>query len=170
MLRANAPLRRAILTSRGKPPTMRDLPATLSTPKTADMPAWDLSALYSSAGSPEFARDMETAQGEAARFAEAHSGKLAEILSTQGGAGLAAVVRDYEAMQDRVGRLGSFAYLNYVTNTADAARAKFFGDVQEKLTAIGSLLLFFTLELNRSTAPPWKRAWPIRRWTITAPG
>ena len=48
-----------------------------------------------------------------------------------------------------MGRVGSFAYLNYVTNTADPARAKLFGDAQDKLTTISTLLLFFELELNR---------------------
>ena len=48
-----------------------------------------------------------------------------------------------------MGRVGSFAYLNYVTNTADSARAKLFGDAQDKLTTISTQLLFFELELNR---------------------
>ena len=48
-----------------------------------------------------------------------------------------------------MGRIGSFAYLNYVTNTADPARAKLFGDAQDKLTAVSTQLLFFELELNR---------------------
>ncbi len=48
-----------------------------------------------------------------------------------------------------MGRIGSYAYLNYVTSTADPARAKLFGDAQDKLTGISTQLLFFELELNR---------------------
>jgi oligoendopeptidase F len=48
-----------------------------------------------------------------------------------------------------LGRLISFASLVYVGDTTDPARAKFYGDVQEKITAASLHLLFFTLELNR---------------------
>ena len=58
-------------------------------------------------------------------------------------------MRRYEAIQDLLGRLGSFASLMYYGNTADPAIAKFYGDVQERLTASSLHLLFFTLELNR---------------------
>ena len=46
-------------------------------------------------------------------------------------------------------RLGSFAGLLYAANTADPERAKFYGDIQEQITAISSDLLFFELELNQ---------------------
>ena len=39
--------------------------------------------------------------------------------------------------------------LVYAGNTTDPARAKFYGDVQERITAASLHLLFFTLELNR---------------------
>ena len=64
-------------------------------------------------------------------------------------AALAKAIAAYEFQSDRMGRVGSFAYLNYVTNTADPARAKLFGDAQDKLTTISTQLLFFELELNR---------------------
>ena len=48
-----------------------------------------------------------------------------------------------------MGRLMSYAGLLYAGNTADPERAKFYGDVQERITTASSNLLFFTLELNR---------------------
>ena len=48
-----------------------------------------------------------------------------------------------------MGRLGSYAGLVHAGNTVDPARTKFYGDVQERLTAASTHLLFFTLELNR---------------------
>jgi oligoendopeptidase F len=48
-----------------------------------------------------------------------------------------------------MGRIGSFAGLLYFGNTSDPARAKFFGDAREKITAASAHLLFFPLELNR---------------------
>jgi oligoendopeptidase F len=43
----------------------------------------------------------------------------------------------------------SFASLVHAGDTTDPARTKFFGDVQDEITAISLHLLFFTLELNR---------------------
>ena len=57
--------------------------------------------------------------------------------------------RRYEALEDLLGRLISYAGLIHAGNTADPARAKFYGDVQERITAASTHLLFFTLELNR---------------------
>jgi oligoendopeptidase F len=57
-------------------------------------------------------------------------------------------VKSYEALSDLLGKLGSYAGLLYAANQTDPQRAKFYGDVSEKLTAISSDLLFFELELN----------------------
>ena len=65
------------------------------------------------------------------------------------GAKLAEAVKRYEALDDLLGRLISFAGLVYAGNTTDPVRAKFYGDMQERITAASLHLLFFTLELNR---------------------
>ena len=39
--------------------------------------------------------------------------------------------------------------LVHAQNTVDPVRAKFYGDVQERLTGASTHLLFFVLELNR---------------------
>ena len=66
-----------------------------------------------------------------------------------GGTALAAAVRRYEAIDDLMGRLGSYAGLVHAGDTVDPARTKFYGDMQERMTAASTHLLFFTLELNR---------------------
>src|SRR4029079_15930150 len=58
-------------------------------------------------------------------------------------------LRGYEAIEDVLGRLISYAGLLYAGNTTDPAIAKFYGDMQERITAASLHLLFFTLELNR---------------------
>ena len=113
------------------------------------LPGWDLTDLYPAMDSPALARDLEQAASDAESFAARYQGRLTEIAKNEGSAGLYRVLTEFEALQDLMGRIGSFAYLNYVTKTDDPARAKFFGDMQEKLTNIGSKLLFFGLELNR---------------------
>ena len=67
----------------------------------------------------------------------------------EAGERLGEAVRAYEAMQDLIGRIMSYASLLYAGDTSDPARAKFYGDAQEKVTALAGDLLFFELELNR---------------------
>ena len=43
----------------------------------------------------------------------------------------------------------AYASLLYASDTSDAARAKFYGDAHERVTALSGDLLFFELELNR---------------------
>lgn len=111
------------------------------------LPEWDLSDLYDSVGSEAVARDLDAAKTEAERFALDYRGRLAGLAQDGHGALLAAV-RRFEALQDSLGRISSFAGLSYAGNTTDPARAKFYGDMNEKITAIGAHLLFFPLELN----------------------
>ncbi|MGB0084354.1 MAG: M3 family oligoendopeptidase [Rhodomicrobiaceae bacterium] len=116
---------------------------------TAEMPAWDLGDLYPSADAPELKTDLQNGAETADTFAARYQGKLADLAVKEGGKGLYDCLKDYERLQDLLGRIGAFAYLNYVTKVDDPARAKFFGDIQEKLTNIGATLLFLTLEINR---------------------
>jgi oligoendopeptidase F len=114
------------------------------------LPEWNLADLYSGMDAPEVTRDLDRADVECAAFAEAYKGKLGEIVaSAKAGRVLAEAVKRYEAIDDLLGRLISFASLVSAGDTADPARAKFYGDVQERITAASSHLLFFTLELNR---------------------
>jgi oligoendopeptidase F len=114
------------------------------------LPEWNLDDLYSGLNDPAIKRDLDRTDAECAAFEDAYKGKLAGFAAAaDGGATLAAVVRRYEAIDDLMGRLSSFAGLIHAGNTLDPARTKFYGDVQERLTAASIHLLFFTLELNR---------------------
>jgi oligoendopeptidase F len=114
------------------------------------LPEWNLADLYPGIDAPEVKRDLARADAECAAFAEAYKGKLGALAaSAEAGRALAEAVKQYEGLDDLLGRLISFASLVYSENTTDPARAKFYGDVQERITAASSHLLFFTLELNR---------------------
>src|SRR5215468_9353394 len=114
------------------------------------LPEWDLSDLYSGLDSPEIADDLARSDAQCLAFEERYKGKLAALASgPEGGKALAAAIREFEAIDDLIGRIASFASLVYSGNTADPIRAKFFGDVQERITTSSSHLLFFSLELNK---------------------
>ena len=111
-----------------------------------DLPEWNLGDLYAGPGDAHLAADIGKAEALAHDFGTRYRGKL-EVATD--GAWLVQAVRDYEALSDLLGRIGSFAQLYYVGDTTQAARAKFYGDTSQKLTDISAGLIFFELELNR---------------------
>src|SRR5947209_365509 len=114
------------------------------------LPEWNLADLYPGIDAPEVRRDLERADAECVAFEETYKGKLATFAAaSDAGAKLAEAVKRYEAIDDLLGRLISLASVVYAENTTDPTRAKFYGDMQERITAASSHLLFFTLELNR---------------------
>src|ERR1700692_4987623 len=114
------------------------------------LPEWDLSALYSGLDDPAIKRDLDRTDADCLAFEQDYKGKLAALAAAPlGGAALGEAVRRYEAISDRMGRLGSYAVLIHEGDTVDPARTKFYGDMQERMTAASTHLLFFELELNR---------------------
>ncbi len=111
------------------------------------MPEWDLADLYPGPQSEEVARDLALVMERARDLKAGYQGKLGAI--GRDGKALAVAIEAYEALIDTMGRLGSYSGLLYYANMADTARAKFYGDVREKLTAASSDFLFFELELNQ---------------------
>ncbi|MBO1020807.1 M3 family oligoendopeptidase [Methylobacterium sp. SD274] len=114
------------------------------------LPEWDLSDLYSGIDSPDFRSDIARAERECSDFSERWNGVIAEIAAgPDASSRLAEAVAAYEAIEDRLGRLMSFAGLVYSGDTTDERRQKFYGDTQERLTTASGHLLFFALEINR---------------------
>jgi len=114
------------------------------------LPEWNLADLYPAMDSQAYRDDLARAQTQCRAFAEAWRGKLADIAARPDAARtLTQAVVAYEEIEDLLGRIMSYASLVYTGDTTDPARAKFYGDAQEKITNASSDLLFFTLELNR---------------------
>lgn len=113
-----------------------------------DLPEWNLTDLYPSMDSPEFAEDLKICKSNAESFEEKFSGKLLETLE-KNPRDLAMAIAEYEQIEERMGRVMSYAGLLYAGDTSSPENAKFYGDAQEAMTNTGSHLLFFTLEMNR---------------------
>ncbi|MFY8152718.1 MAG: M3 family oligoendopeptidase, partial [Hyphomicrobiales bacterium] len=114
------------------------------------LPEWDLGHLYPGMESPELKADLERAMSDSQSFAALYRGKLGALAEREdSGAVLAEAVKAFEALSDRLGRIGAYAGLVYAGDTTDPQRAKFYGDTQDKLNAVVTELLFFELELNR---------------------
>ena len=111
----------------------------------AGLPSWDLRDLYPAPDSPVLAGDLDRAEAEAKAFALAHAGKLAGM----SGAQLGAAIGEYERIEEILGRVMSYAQLLFAADSTDTAVGKFYQSMTERVTAISSHLIFFTLELNR---------------------
>src|SRR5690606_32837924 len=113
------------------------------------LPEWNLADLYSGIDAPELARDLKQGAEDAAAFEHRWKGKLLDAAKNPTSGDLGQALRDFEALEELLGRIGSYAGLLYFGDTSDPVRAKFYGDMQEKLTDASAKLLFFTLELNK---------------------
>ena len=115
-------------------------PADLGT-----LPEWDLSDLYGAMDAPEIDADLERASAAVKALNQSYAGKLA----TLDGDALAQGIRDYEELDEILSRLMSYAQLVYAGNVTDPEIGRFYQGISERVNAVSSDLLFFTLELNR---------------------
>jgi oligoendopeptidase F len=109
------------------------------------LPAWDLGDLYPGRDSAALAADLADAEREAVAFAARHAGKLAQLSPAAFGAAIAA----YERLDERLARLTSYADLTYAGDQSDPEIGRFCQTIQERVNAIATHTLFFTLEINR---------------------
>jgi oligoendopeptidase F len=109
------------------------------------LPEWDLSDLYPGRDSPEVSRDLGRLADAAVAFRQRYEGRLAGL----SGAELGAAIEEYERLQELSGRLVSYAALVHAGNLTDPEIGRFYQTIQERVNAVSTELLFFTLEINR---------------------
>ena len=151
-------------TRKGRSVAKRKTPASQKKPvkperRLGALPEWDLSDLYPAIDSPAVGDDLARADAKCVAFEKRYKGTLAALATApEGGKALAAAVSEFESIDELIGRLASFAQLAYSADISDSARAKFLGDVQDRITAASTHLLFFSLELNRIADDVLERA------------
>lgn len=103
---------------------------------------WDLSVFYSGADDPAIQRDMEQVLAMADKFAADYRGRVAQLDAEE----MVDAMKAIEAINDFAGRISSFAFLLYATDTNNPQ----YGALVQKITEHDSLLqqktLFFDLE------------------------
>ncbi|SNB68702.1 oligoendopeptidase F [Arboricoccus pini] len=110
-----------------------------------DAPSWDLGDLYAGREDPAIATTLGEAATAAGELAARFKGKIA----TANGDELAKLVEAYEAIEEKLGRVMSFAGLLFAAQRDDTAVSRFYATCQEKVSDIETGLLFVTLELNK---------------------
>ncbi len=113
--------------------------------QSGPLPAWDLTDLYPAIDSPRIGADLDAAEAAAGDFAARYAGTLAAIA----GAELAAALAEYERIEEVLGRVMSYAQLQFAGDGTSGTIGQFMQSCSERVTAISSHLIFFSLELNR---------------------
>ncbi len=121
--------------------------STADMPKDAslgDLPEWDLADLYPATDSAELETDLNRAATESRAFSDRYKGRLSGLA----GDALGAAIAEYEAIDEIMGRVMSYAQLVYAGNVSDPEIGRFYQSMQERVNDISADVLFFSLELN----------------------
>lgn len=103
---------------------------------------WDLSDLYSSSNDPQLAKDKESLLKEADAFAKKYKGRIAGLSVSE----FKEMLQEYEALQDKGGKIGSFAYLQWSTNTGNSEYGKLIQESNELGSELSQKLVFLDVE------------------------
>lgn len=110
-----------------------------------NLPTWDLTHFYPSKDSKELKNDINQVSDRVRRFNKLFCGQLRELEADI----LASAVKEYEDIEDALGKISSYAYLLYSENISNRDNAAFYQNISEKITDICSDILFFELEINK---------------------
>ncbi len=105
---------------------------------------WDLSVFYESLDDPQLKADIEKLTMMVDEFQARWRGKVAQMNAAD-------FVSAYEAMEaiyDLRGRLGSFAFLNFSTDTGNTDFQAAVARIEELESALSQKMVFFDLEWN----------------------
>jgi oligoendopeptidase F len=100
---------------------------------------WDLAALL---GETTVAELLDESVRRADAFAERYAGQIAQLDAD----GLREAMTELEAINELIGRAGSYVSLRFATDTADPERGAELQLVQERATEVETRLVFFDLE------------------------
>ncbi len=109
------------------------------------LPSWNLADLYAAPDSPAIEGDLAQADAAAQAFQQANAGRLAEL----SGRDLASSMEKFQAIDEVLGRVMSYAQLLFSADSTDPVAGQFYQSMMERCTAISAHILFFRLELNR---------------------
>src|SRR5688572_734564 len=105
---------------------------------------WDLGELYAGPEDPRIEADIAEARRQAEAFAAKYRGKIAG--AQLDGAGLAAALAEYEALNEVLQRPSFYASLLFAADTQNQKAQLLAQRTREAVTETVNVLLFFSLE------------------------
>lgn len=103
---------------------------------------WDLSDLYKSSDDPQLVKDKMEVLSEAEAFALKYKGSIAQLEVFE----FKTMLQDYEELQDKGGKIGSFAYLQWSTDTTNPDFGKLVQESNELSSELSQKLVFLDVE------------------------
>jgi oligoendopeptidase F len=121
------------------------------------LPEWDLSDLYKSNDDPALESDLNDLKKRTDNFVVKYKNKIKDIIRandqdqdlTQAAKTLAAAIKEYELINEMLGKIMAFAYLQKAKASTDEQIAIFYQNTSDNLSDIETHLIFFTLEINK---------------------
>ena len=113
-------------------------------PTGAEDVIWDLSVFYDSLDAPAIEADIEKLTRQVDDFQRRYRGAVAGMSAAE----FAAACEAMEAIYDRRGRLASYAFLNFSTDTANSGYQALVAKMQDLGAALEQKMVFFELEWN----------------------
>jgi oligoendopeptidase F len=109
---------------------------------------WDLSDLFAGADDPRITETLDRAKTDAEAFAGRYRGTI-DVDGGPSAALLLQALREIEDIHERAGRVASYAHLLYDTDTRDETARDLQQKVEQRLTELGNITLFFDLEWSQ---------------------
>ncbi len=106
---------------------------------------WNLDDLYSATDDELISDDIDLCEQEAALLEEGCRGRLSELEV----AVFSRTIRRLERIAENLGRVSTYAFLNFSTRVMDAEAGAFLQQVTETASRINRQLVFFTLEWGK---------------------
>ncbi len=111
----------------------------------AEAVKWDLTDLYKAVDDPKIEKDLGAADVRADKLAEKFRTQVAELSTEE----LLELLLEYEAILDLSGKVGTYAYLAWSTNSEDSARGALLQKATERASRLNQKLIFLELEIAK---------------------
>ncbi len=113
--------------------------------ETSDV-IWHLEHLYKGLNDPTIKNDINSCQQESAALAHTYSHRIATLTAQE----LAGLVKKLEDIAVLLGKLSTYAFLNFTTQVKNAEAGAFLQEVREVASRVGKETVFFDLEWGKT--------------------
>ncbi len=113
-----------------------------------DLPTWDLTDLYSGSADPKLNQDLSCLESQVVEFAATYTGVFKNTFT---GEQLCNAIQLYESINEGLGKLMTFAGLQYYSDLNNPDFGSLYQKFQEKISLLAAQMVFFTLDLARLT-------------------
>ncbi|MBI1954116.1 MAG: M3 family oligoendopeptidase [Proteobacteria bacterium] len=104
------------------------------------LPKWNLADLYKSIQDEQIEKDIDIIAKDIDRFVKDYRFNQQDLYQA---------IQSYESIQEKIGKILSYAYLEFATKANEPDVLSFFQNIQDRLNLLSSSLIFFTLSINK---------------------